>query len=563
MLDAKRHQRGLIVTLMDLKNAFGEIDHGLIRTALSYHHHLPAVFTNIFDNIYSGASISASVNNTWTPHLSVNRGVLQGDPWSPMLFNLCVNTLMRTLEKENLKHLGYIHGPASSQRNCSWLQFADDAVVVSSNTKDSQLLVNIFNAWCNWSKMSININKCCTFGMIKKSGEYIQIEPGQYVNSEKIPAVQMGGNFTYLGKIFDFDLKNIPAKNQISSKLQSLLDITSGLQIKPQLKLKILKLYVHSQMNFELKLYNFGSTWLTQNLDALQTNCIRSWLDLPISSCVQEMAILSKHQCGLGVQSFKNIADKLWLHKRNSMKNSSHLAIKQIWSESSEKFIRTDSQLIEPNSSIGSASRKLVSSQIQQAEDHLFGLEIQGVAAKTVKENIPAPNILFWTTALESFPSFLFQFARKAILQQLPTAANLNRWKRTSNPFCDLCTGAKPQTNKHVLSNCSNPSMLECYTIRHNEVLKSLASWIEENKSPAQKLFVDIDGMEPINNVFQDTVRPDLVMTSLREDVLALELTVCHETNLLKSKMYKMSKYNNISNCLLARWRGTLVKLYI
>ena len=36
--DSKRHQRGLVITLLDLKNAFGEVHHDLIRTALQYHH---------------------------------------------------------------------------------------------------------------------------------------------------------------------------------------------------------------------------------------------------------------------------------------------------------------------------------------------------------------------------------------------------------------------------------------------------------------------------------------------------------------------------------------------
>ena len=48
--DAKRHSRSLVVTLLDLKNAFGEVDHNLIRSS----------------------------------------------------FNLCFNTLMRTLSKQSL-----------------------------------------------------------------------------------------------------------------------------------------------------------------------------------------------------------------------------------------------------------------------------------------------------------------------------------------------------------------------------------------------------------------------------------------------------------------------------
>ena len=35
---ARRYQRNLIITLLDLKNAFGELDHQLINSVLHYHH---------------------------------------------------------------------------------------------------------------------------------------------------------------------------------------------------------------------------------------------------------------------------------------------------------------------------------------------------------------------------------------------------------------------------------------------------------------------------------------------------------------------------------------------
>ena len=34
MNDAKRHQRSLVISLLDLKNAFGEVQHNLIRAAI-------------------------------------------------------------------------------------------------------------------------------------------------------------------------------------------------------------------------------------------------------------------------------------------------------------------------------------------------------------------------------------------------------------------------------------------------------------------------------------------------------------------------------------------------
>ena len=137
MQDSKRHSRSLVVTLLDLKNAFGEVHHNLIRESLKYHH-LPGIFVDLFNSIYSDCSISVSANNQWTDPIGIKKGVLQEDPCSPLLFNLCFNTLMRTLKNSNLVNLGYIWGPKYSTNECAWLPFADDAVILSKSTSDAQ-----------------------------------------------------------------------------------------------------------------------------------------------------------------------------------------------------------------------------------------------------------------------------------------------------------------------------------------------------------------------------------------------------------------------------------------
>ena len=60
--DAKRSQRSIVVTLLDLKNAFGEVHHNLIKAALRYHH-LPHEFVQIFTDIYENNYITVAVNN--------------------------------------------------------------------------------------------------------------------------------------------------------------------------------------------------------------------------------------------------------------------------------------------------------------------------------------------------------------------------------------------------------------------------------------------------------------------------------------------------------------------
>ena len=161
MRDAKRSSRGLVITLLDLKNAFGEVQHNLIRTTLAYHY-APESFVDQFNSIYSEASTTFSIGAKKTKCIPVNKGVLQGDPCSPLLFNLCFNTMMVILNKQELSQLGTIWGPKKFMFHCSWMQFADDAAIVSNNVGNTQQLLDIFKAWCNWVGMTIRLDKCCT-----------------------------------------------------------------------------------------------------------------------------------------------------------------------------------------------------------------------------------------------------------------------------------------------------------------------------------------------------------------------------------------------------------------
>jgi hypothetical protein len=435
MKDAKKHARGIIISLLDLKNAFGEIHHNLIRTALEYHN-VPSLLVDIFSNTYENSHMAVAVNSSWTDSMKVGRGVLQGDPSSPLIFNLCFNILMKTLSQPHLKSLGYMwSGTNERPKYRSWLQFADDEVIILSDVKSSQTLLNLFVAWCEWADMKIRIDKCCTFGMAQVKSAYSQIMPCLYVGSEKIPSMNPSDSFTYLGKVFNFEMKNSVAKDLLVSKLKDLLRVTSDLRCKVQLKLKILKLYVHSQIQFELKIYNFSVTWVEKNLDNLCFDYIRRWTEQPVSSCVKETVLIPKNKIGLGIPSIKCLTERMTLLKRNTLKMSKDGDIRSIWEASFEYNIMSDSFLI-GSSDVKEATRALETRQLDQAATHFFSLPIQGAAARIVVDTIPKSNITAWSTYLKYTLPFLHNFAIKALKDVLPTAKTLSRWTKKSSPIC-------------------------------------------------------------------------------------------------------------------------------
>ena len=91
---ARTKQRSLVVTLLDLKNAFGEVHHNLIPIILS-NHHIPSHIQALVSSLYLGFKTSILTDTFQTPAIPVCRGVLQGDCLSPLIFNLCFNTYIQ------------------------------------------------------------------------------------------------------------------------------------------------------------------------------------------------------------------------------------------------------------------------------------------------------------------------------------------------------------------------------------------------------------------------------------------------------------------------------------
>lgn len=541
--DAKRHQRSIVVTLLDLRNAFGEVSHSLIYKALTLHK-IPPNVINLISNIYNCATVSVSVNDKITDQIKVKRGVLQGDPCSPLLFNICFNMLIRTIAQDKFKSLGFAWGPSTISCATSWLQFADDSALVSHDCKSAQSLIDIASAWCKWSNMFLRPDKCITFGMAKINGVFSQFEPKLFIDGTMIPAVKSGGSFKYLGKIFSFQMDNSEIKVQLLSKLKALLEKISLLKISAQSKLKIVRLYLPTQFTFQLRLYCLPQTWISNYLDSIIVNQIRTWLQYPINTCVAEIMHLPLSKGGLGIPSFKSIAQKQCLSVRAGLRDNSDESIRLVWAETAIKNIPTDSLL--KNSNFSKANQTLDNVLKASALDHVKSLVVQGSLVNAINEEIDNREVKRWSTCTLALSESCFKFARKALQQQLATAANMVRWGRSNSNLCSLCRLI--QTNKHVLANCPAPGPLSRYTNRHNSILAIIVDYLTSVLPPSSTLYADLPNKNPINLLF-NSLRPDLVVCANRK-LTVIELTVCHETNFAAAKLRKNSKYSNIKDYL-------------
>ena len=159
-----------------------------IKSVLRFHN-IPSHIEELIDNVYQDFRISIATKTFVTKPVIVQKGVLQGDSLSPLLFNMCVNTLITTIKQKSVEGLGYCFADALGPRH--WFHFADDSAVTTANEEDNQLLLNLFTKWCTWANLEIRVDKCHTFGIRKTATMACQYKPLLLVNNQRIPPVEL------------------------------------------------------------------------------------------------------------------------------------------------------------------------------------------------------------------------------------------------------------------------------------------------------------------------------------------------------------------------------------
>ncbi|KAJ6925966.1 hypothetical protein NC651_010415 [Populus alba x Populus x berolinensis] len=114
----------------------------------------------------STTKMSVLVNGSPTKEFSLEKGLRQGDPLSPFLFNIAVQGLSCILQRGC--DLGLIEGVSIGQAgfHLSYLQFADDTLIFSSASLESmQNVKRILLCFELMSGLKVNFSKSSIFGV--------------------------------------------------------------------------------------------------------------------------------------------------------------------------------------------------------------------------------------------------------------------------------------------------------------------------------------------------------------------------------------------------------------
>ena len=546
---ARTKQKSLTISLIDLKNAFGEVHHNLLRTALEFHH-IPQEMIDLTINLYTNYKVSIGTEKFITNPIRVNRGVLQGDSLSPLLFNMCFNTLMLTIKQEKLRCIGYIYDEMIIPRN--WLQFADDTAIVTSTPEDNQLLLNLFTKWSEWAGFIIKVEKCHAFALKKFGTESRQYQPYLNICKQRVPPVKENESFVYLGKNFNFKMDTTKAKDQLKSTIETYLEKIDKLPLHQKSKVKIFNQYVISKIKWTLSIYQIGETWIKQNCDSTLNRYLRKWLNFHPGANVKHLQ-LPKKAFGLNLKSISTTAISSRISTRCLLKSSKSSDINRLYYIQSAKNINTDC-IIEISSAATTknvrqtAKKTLINERENSIWNEFLKLNKESIIITFLKKNLTSSDIINWQIVCDTLPQNIYSFCRRGLILALPTNANLHTWGQVNNKSCKLCSD-KPATQHHILNNCSTAVNTGRYKWRHDSVLNAMSIFLSLTTSLGYKLFIDIPNFANPSVFFKKYI-PDIILYRGNE-LTAIELTICFETNIFKSRKYKQNKYREMKSNLI------------
>ena len=147
---------------VDFKKAFDSVGHQCLFYKLE-NLGIRGNLLNLIKDIYRKTKCAVKVDGKITDFFYFTKGVRQGCPLSPLLFNLYVNDIFDLIDKNTLA------SPELKEGNpINILMYADDLVMLSQSEDQLQKNMSLLNAYCaNWN-LEINTKKLKLWCLIEE-----------------------------------------------------------------------------------------------------------------------------------------------------------------------------------------------------------------------------------------------------------------------------------------------------------------------------------------------------------------------------------------------------------
>ncbi len=172
--DAKRSNHTIVVTFIDLANAYGSVNHSLIHFAMSWFH-IPKSVCGLIQYYYN-ALFAKVVTSQWsTSEFPFRIGVFQGCTISPILFDLVYQLCINYVKDNGTEPYAFSNTTLNLKAKHGIIEvdqegYADDHTLLNRTPRGAQCGLDLISRWLKWIlSMMAKPPKCRSFELYRNN----------------------------------------------------------------------------------------------------------------------------------------------------------------------------------------------------------------------------------------------------------------------------------------------------------------------------------------------------------------------------------------------------------
>ena len=445
----------LFACFIDFQKAFDSIWHEGLFTKL-IESGIGGRTYSIIKTMYLNNKCAIKIGNKQTSHFTQGRGVRQGCPLSPTLFNIYINELANQLEQSKAP------GLTLYDSEIKFLLFADDLVLLSPTPEGLQQSLDIVQQFCKTWALTINMKKTKILIFQKRTRR----QGNKYnfmLNKTKIEHVT---NYTYLGLKFSANGTFNLAMNELKNKARrAFYAIRKSIQIKIPIRtwLRIFQSVIEpialygSEVWGHLTNLNFEK-WDKNPIETLHAefcrNILRMQRKIPNTACRAELG-----QYPLSLKIEKRTI-KFWQHLQTSEPTSYHFKALKSQELTIEKrpLIQLVQRLHQDTPHERMNTNQIINTQKERYLTYWKGItqkqsKLQNYLA--LKRDYKLANYLT-TVSDTKLRKLVSRYRLSGHSLAIETGRHRQTWVPQESRLCVHCDLGQVETELHFLTSCPN-----------------------------------------------------------------------------------------------------------
>jgi hypothetical protein len=543
---AAKKKDGLVAIQLDIAKAFDTVPHMAIDAALK-RLGLPIGVRESIMNSYESLSTTIEYAGSST-EVSLKRGVKQGDPLSPFIFNAILDPLLEQLEEMK----GYV---IDESHSLSALAFADDLILLATTKDKAQSLLHHTESYLKNLGMRIAAEKCASFEIRTTKDSWFIANPDLCLsNGEIIPNSAADSSLSYLGGHIS-PWSGLHYKDLVA-QLETTLERCRSAHLKPHQKLLLTTSHLIPHFLHKTVLATPPISTI-RAMDQTIRNHVKVVLHLPMST-PNGLLYCSKRDGGLGVPKLEALATSSTLKQGITLLNSFDPATHALLQETKlEQRLQSLAKAMRlpwpiPNfKSIDAYKKRMKADELKNWSQ----LQSKGRGVASFKDDRNGNAWLYNPNLLK--PS-RFLTALRLRGGMTSDKVTMNKVVPQANVKCRKCKACN-ETLAHILGQCV---YTKTQRIRRHDEIRDFVS---------KKLASMKEGIQIIEEALIETptgnLKPDLVVVS-QGRVHVVDVTVRHEDTGYLDEGYrsKVEKYTPLLEILASQLsveRGRVLPLVV